>query len=79
MDLGPRAFFIAAAYAVTAVIVGGLILRAVLDHRAQLRALAELEGRGLRRRSESLRPPLASGQEGVGHQEPRAIPGERTA
>ena len=42
MDLGPHAFFIIAAYAATAVIVGGLILRAVLDHRAQLRALAEL-------------------------------------
>jgi heme exporter protein D len=52
MDLGPHAFFIIAAYAVTAIVVGGLILRAVLDHRAQLRALAELEGRGMRRRSE---------------------------
>jgi heme exporter protein D len=52
MDLGPHAFFIVAAYAVTAAIVGGLIVGAVLDHRAQLRALAELEGRGMRRRSE---------------------------
>ena len=52
MDLGPHAFFIVAAYAATAVIVGGLILGAVLDHRAQLRALAEMEGRGVRRRSE---------------------------
>jgi heme exporter protein D len=52
MNLGPHAFFIVAAYTATAVIVGGLILRAVLDHRTQMRALAELEGRGLRRRSE---------------------------
>jgi heme exporter protein D len=52
MDLGPHAFFIVAAYAVTFVIVSGLILRAVLDHSAQVRALAELESRGIRRRSE---------------------------
>ena len=51
MNLGPHAFFIIAAYVGSAVIVGGLIVRAVLDHRAQLRALAELEGRGVRRRS----------------------------
>jgi heme exporter protein D len=54
MDLGPHAFFIVASYAVTATILAGLILRAVLDHRAQLRALAELEGRGIRRRSENI-------------------------
>jgi heme exporter protein D len=51
MDLGPHAFFILAAYGATALIVLGLILRAFLDYRAQLRALAELEGRGARRRS----------------------------
>lgn len=56
MELGPHAFFILAAYAATALIVLGLILRAVLDHRAQLRALADLEGRGLRRRSEAPGP-----------------------
>jgi heme exporter protein D len=54
MDLGPHAFFIVAAYAVTALVVAALILRAVLDHRAQVRALAELEGRGVRRRSGGL-------------------------
>jgi heme exporter protein D len=54
MDLGPHAFFILAAYAVTALIVGALILRAMLDHRVQLRALADLEGRGVRRRSERI-------------------------
>ncbi len=58
MNLGPHAFFIIAAYAVTAVIVGGLILRAVLDHRAQLRALAELGQRGVRRRSDNLETAL---------------------
>jgi heme exporter protein D len=38
--------FIAAAYGITLLVVGGLILRAVLDHRAQMRALAALERRG---------------------------------
>jgi heme exporter protein D len=57
MDLGPHAVFIVAAYAATALIVGGLILRAVLDHRAQLLALAELEERGMRRRSDRGDPP----------------------
>jgi heme exporter protein D len=52
MDLGPHGFFIAAAYAATALIVAGLVLRAAIDHRAQQRALAELEARGARRRSE---------------------------
>lgn len=63
MDLGPYAFFIAAAYAATALILGALILRAVLDHRSQLRALAELEARGARRRSEAAAAPLGAGAE----------------
>ena len=62
MDLGPHAFFIMAAYAVTAVIVGGLILRAVIDHRLQLRALAALEDRGVRRRSDA---PVSASDESV--------------
>jgi heme exporter protein D len=49
--MGPHATFILAAYLVTALVIGGLILRAVLDHRAQSRALADLEARGTRRRS----------------------------
>ena len=53
MDLGPHAVFIVMAYAATGLIVAGLILRAALDHRAQVRALARLEARGLRRRSDS--------------------------
>ena len=59
MDLGPHAFFIAAAYGATAIILGGLILRAVLDHRAQVRALAELEARGVMRRSQDISPGVA--------------------
>ncbi len=46
-----HAGFILASYAVTAAVVGGLVLRAILDHRAQRRALADLESRGIGRRS----------------------------
>jgi heme exporter protein D len=46
-----HAGFIIAAYAVTALVVLALILRAVLDYRAQQRALDELERRGIGRRS----------------------------
>jgi heme exporter protein D len=56
MNLGPHAFFIAAAYGATVIIVAGLILSAVLDYRAQMRALAELEARGVTRRSQDLSP-----------------------
>jgi heme exporter protein D len=43
--------FIVAAYAVTVVIVGALIAWVMLDYRAQQRALAELDKRGIGRRS----------------------------
>ncbi len=52
MDLGPHAFFIVASYGVTALVMAGLILRALIDHRAQRRALDALEARGMARRSE---------------------------
>jgi heme exporter protein D len=45
MDLGPHAGFILAAYGFTALVVAGLIARAILDHRAQRRALAAFERR----------------------------------
>jgi heme exporter protein D len=63
MDLGPHAFFIVASYLATAAIVLGLIVAAVLDHRAQVRALADLESRGARRRSAAhpIGDPLAEG------------------
>ncbi|ACA18040.1 heme exporter protein CcmD [Methylobacterium sp. 4-46] len=43
MDLGPHATFILASYAFTALVVAALILHAVLDFRAQRRALARLQ------------------------------------
>lgn len=51
MDLGPHAGFIVGAYAVAAAVVALLVLWVVADHAAQKRALAELERRGITRRS----------------------------
>ncbi len=52
MDLGPHAAFIVAAYAVAFVIVVLLIVWVALDYRAQRRVLADLDARGIQRRSE---------------------------
>ena len=52
MEPNPHAFFIAAAYGLTGLVVAALILRATWEGRRQRRRLAELEGRGVRRRSE---------------------------
>lgn len=49
--LGNHAGFILAAYGLTVTIVGLLLLWILLDGRAQRRRLAELEARGIRRRS----------------------------
>jgi heme exporter protein D len=48
--------FIVGSYAATFVIVAGLIAWVMLDFRAQRRALADLERRGLTRRYASVRP-----------------------
>jgi heme exporter protein D len=53
MDLGPHAAFIWISYAVTALVVGGLIAWLAADGRRQRAALASLESRGVRRRSSS--------------------------
>ena len=52
MNLGTHADFIVAAYAVAVVVVVGLIAWVMVDHRAQTRALADMEARGVRRRAE---------------------------
>ncbi len=52
MDLGPHAGFILASYGAVAAVVGGLIGWLVYDGRRQTKALADLEARGVRRRSE---------------------------
>jgi heme exporter protein D len=43
METGRHAVFIWSAYGLTCLVAFGLVLRAVLDHRAQTRALARLE------------------------------------
>ena len=43
--------FIAAAYAAAAIVVGALIAWVILDYRAQVRKIAELELQGFTRRS----------------------------
>jgi heme exporter protein D len=50
-DLGPHAAFIWAAYGITFVAVAVLVLAIVSDDRRQRRLLADLEQRGITRRS----------------------------
>jgi heme exporter protein D len=51
MDLGPHAGFIIAAYLVAAIVVGLLVTWVVADYLAQKRTLADLDRRGISRRS----------------------------
>ena len=50
--LGPHAAFIVAAYAAALAVVIGLISWVIADHAAQRRLLADLEARGVTRRSD---------------------------
>jgi heme exporter protein D len=52
MNLGPHAAFIIGAYAVALGVIAGMIAWVQLDYRRQLRLLADLEARGVTRRSE---------------------------
>ena len=51
MNLGPHAAFIVGAYAVAVGVIVGMIAWVWLDYRRQLRMLADLEARGVTRRS----------------------------
>ena len=51
MDLGTHAVFIWASYGIVFGVVAGLLLWLWIDSRRQLAALADLEKRGVRRRS----------------------------
>jgi heme exporter protein D len=51
MNLGPFAGYIWASYAIAAIVIGGLIVWLVHNGRRQAAALAELEARGIKRRS----------------------------
>ncbi len=50
-DLGPHAGFIWLSYAAALLAVSGLIIWVTTDERSQKRRLADLERRGMRRRS----------------------------
>ncbi len=50
-NLGEHAAFIVAAYAIVAIVLAGLIAWVTLDARSQARLLAELEAKGVSRRS----------------------------
>ncbi len=52
-DLGPHASFVIAAYGATFVALGALVVATLADDREQWRMLAELERKGIRRRSAS--------------------------
>lgn len=60
IDLGPHAAFILAAYGVTFVAVAALALFIVEDDRKQRRLLADLESKGIRRRSAKAKSVAAS-------------------
>jgi heme exporter protein D len=56
MDLGPHVAFIVGAYMMATAVVAALVIWVTADHTAQKRALAELERRGVSRRSAESRP-----------------------
>ncbi len=59
MELGPHAAFIIVAYGASVLIIASLIVWIVADYRTQLRVLADLERRGVTRRSAREREKLA--------------------
>jgi heme exporter protein D len=50
--MNAHTLYVTAAYAITAVVLAGLIGWVLLDQRARKRELAELEAAGIRRRSD---------------------------
>ena len=66
IDLGPHATFILAAYLVSFIVLGGLIVWLRLDANRQVQLLADLEARGIRRRSagSAASKPAKSGKKG---------------
>lgn len=56
LGLGQHAAFIVISYVATAVVIAGLIGWLLADGRRQRKALADLEARGVRRRSSAIKP-----------------------
>jgi heme exporter protein D len=55
IDLGPHAAFIWISYAAAVIAIAGLLIWVFADERGQQRRLADLERRGIRRRSSAAR------------------------
>ncbi|UTD26930.1 heme exporter protein CcmD [Bradyrhizobium sp. WD16] len=51
MVLGPYASFIVSSYAVAAIVVAALVIWVIADYRRQKTVLADLEAKGITRRS----------------------------
>lgn len=62
MDFGNHAGFILASYGLTVLVVAALFVWVILDGRAQRRRLAELEARGVHRRSHAGSPSPLPGE-----------------
>jgi heme exporter protein D len=62
MQAATHTGFIIAAYASAVIVIAGLCAWVMLDYRAQRRTLAELERRGVTRRSSAPRPEPAPQQ-----------------
>jgi heme exporter protein D len=54
--MSAHALYVTAAYAITAIVLAGLIGWILLDQRARKRELATLEAAGVRRRSDKAGP-----------------------
>ena len=54
INLGQHAGFIVAAYSAAVIVITGLIVWVIGDHRAQRRLLGELEAHGATRRSTAI-------------------------
>jgi heme exporter protein D len=61
MALGAHAAFILAAYGVAFAVIAALVGWLVIDYRQQRRILADLERRGVTRRSAKVRPTPVEG------------------
>jgi heme exporter protein D len=53
--MSAHALYVTAAYAITALVLAGLVGWILLDQRARRRELAELEAAGIRRRSDRVK------------------------
>jgi heme exporter protein D len=49
-------FFVSAAYIISAVVIGGMVMWILADQAARKRELADLERRGVKRRSAEPKP-----------------------